>query len=356
MNTIEANFVDIKSQKVFPARVFFDTHIRKVEPLVNVTFNSFILPGFVDAHVHIESSMLPPSEFARLAVQHATLAAVCDPHEITNVLGVDGIDFMLENSKRFPFRFIFGAPSCVPATPLETSGASITDDDIDQLFKSGKVIYLSEMMNFPGVVHRDSCVMAKIAVAQKYGKPIDGHAPGLTGESLYKYVEAGISTDHECTTLEEAEEKIRYGMKILIREGSAAKNFDVLCPLIEKYPEKIMLCTDDFHPDDLLRGHINSMLSKGVANGLDLFKLLRAATQNPIKHYHIDLGLLQLGDFADFVVVDNLKDFTVQQSYFRGVCVFDRVGEKTSSQTELQIPPNAARNDDCTQSFWRFYN
>ena len=325
---LAANIVDVIGKKIFPARIFFDTHIRKIEPLPDAVDGRFILPGLVDAHVHIESSMLPPSEFARLAVRHGTMAAVTDPHEIANVSGLAGIDFMIADANRVPFRFVFGAPSCVPATPFETAGANITADDIDQLFRDGKVSYLSEMMNFPGVVHRNPEVMAKISVAKKYGKPVDGHAPGLTGEALMMYVKAGISTDHECTTIEEAEEKIRSGMKILIREGSAAKNFDVLYSLIEKYPDKVMLCTDDLHPDDLFCGHINRLLAGGVAKGLDLFSLLRTATVNPVEHYQIDLGLVQTGDPADFIIVDDLKNFNVLQSFSRGICVFGGVGEE----------------------------
>ena len=331
MNTIEANIVDVIKKRIYPARIYFDTHIQKIEPLSVAMVNKYVLPGLVDAHVHIESSMLPPSEFARLAVRHGTLAAVSDPHEIANVFGIEGIEFMMADAARVPFHFVFGAPSCVPATPFETAGAIITVDDIEKLFQNGKISYLSEMMNFPGVVHRDPQVMAKIAVALKYGKPIDGHAPGLTGETLRKYVETGISTDHECFTFEEAKEKIQQGMKILIREGSAAKNFEALYPLIDQYPDCVMLCTDDFHPDDLRNGHINKLLAKGIAKGLDLFSLLRAATLNPIKHYQIDLGLVQLKDAADFIVVDNLNDFNVLQSFLRGVCVYDGVGEESVS-------------------------
>jgi len=343
MKTIEANIVDVIQKKIFPARIFFDTHIQKIEPLPFTNENRFILPGFVDAHVHIESGMLPPSEFARMAVRHGTLAAVSDPHEIANVLGMEGIDFMIADAARVPFRFVFGAPSCVPATPFETAGANITVDDIDKLFHEGKTGYLSEMMNFPGVVHNDPEVMAKIAVAKKYGKTIDGHAPGLSGEALQSYIDSGISTDHECTTVEEAEEKIHAGMKILIREGSAAKNFDVLCPLIDKYPDKVMLCTDDLHPDDLLRGHINKLIAKGVEKGLDLFSILRAATLNPCEHYQIDLGLVQVGDYADFIIVDNLEEFNVLQSFSRGICVFNRIGD----EPDLQLKPAMTSVSNC---------
>jgi len=328
LNKFEANIVDVIQKKIFPARIFFDTHIRQIDTLTEKINDKYILPGLVDAHVHIESSMLPPSEFARVAVRHGTLAAVADPHEIANVLGVRGIDFMTADAARVPFRFVFGAPSCVPATSFEAAGAILTDDDIEKLFRNGKCSYLSEMMNFPGVVHRDANVMKKIAVAYKYGKTIDGHAPGLTGEALRKYISAGISTDHECSAYEEAEEKIRLGMKILIREGSAAKNLDALYPLIDRHPEAVMLCTDDLHPDDLQCGHINLLLAKAIEKGVDLFSLLKAAIMNPVKHYQIDLGLVQLYDPADFIIVDNLYDFKVQKCFLRGDCIYDRVGEE----------------------------
>ena len=330
MNIIDANIVDVVRKEIFPARISFDTHIRQIEPLSEIINNKYILPGLVDAHVHIESSMLPPSEFARIAVRHGTLAVVADPHEIANVLGIGGIDFMIKDTANVPFRFVFGAPSCVPATPFETSGAIINDEDIEKLFQNGCCSFLSEMMNFPGVINKDEMVMKKIKVAHKLGKIIDGHSPGLTGEALQKYISADISTDHECSTYEEAEEKIRLGMKILIREGSAAKNFDALYSLIDRFPEMIMLCTDDIHPDDLLRGHINSLIKKAVEKGVNLFSLLRAATLVPIKHYQIDLGLVQLNDPADFIIVDDLHEFNITKSFFRGVCLYDRVGEKES--------------------------
>lgn len=344
MKKIEANIVDVVRNKIYPARISFDTCIQKIQPIAN-TPDIYILPGLVDAHVHIESSMLPPSEFARLAVRHGTLAAVSDPHEIANVLGVAGINFMLENATHVPFEFVFGAPSCVPATLFETSGAVITSGIINQLFFKRKVSYLSEVMNFPGVIHEDPDIMEKISIAWKYGKPIDGHAPGLSGNDLRKYVQAGISTDHECTTLKEADEKIRLGMKILIRHGSAAKNFDTLYPLIRKYPDKVMFCTDDFHPDDLLRGHINQLLANGIAKKLDLFSLLHAAIVNPMVHYQIDLGLVQLGDPADFIVVDDLKNFSVRQSFYHGICTYDRMGEELGpvSTSPAAVPSEKPR-------------
>ena len=335
MVAIEGNFVDAVCCEIFPARIKFDTHIRSIERIDNAP-DVYILPGFVDAHVHVESSMLPPSEFARIALRHGTLGAVADPHEIANVAGIEGISYMIADAEEAQFRFLFGAPSCVPATQHDTAGKSITANDIDKLFAEGKTGYLSEMMNFPGVVNRLPEVMEKIAAAKKYGKNIDGHAPGLRGEALIKYVNAGITTDHECITLEEAEEKIKAGMKILIREGSAAKNFDVLSPLIEKYPDKTMLCTDDLHPDDLLRGHINLLLAKGVAKGLNLFSLLRSATITPVEHYQLDLGLVQTGDYADFIVIDSLEKFNVEKCFLRGNCVFDKNTEKLTELHKLR--------------------
>jgi adenine deaminase len=284
----------------------------------------FILPGFVDAHVHIESSMLTPIQFARLAVVHGTVATVSDPHEIGNVLGVAGVEYMIANGKQVPFKFCFGAPSCVPATTFETAGATISVDDIDRLFQEyPEVGYLAEMMNFPGVLHGDKDVLAKIALAQSYGKPVDGHAPGLRGEQARQYVTAGMSTDHECFTREEAIDKLGFGMKILIREGSAAKNFEALADLLHEHSDRMMFCSDDKHPDSLVEGHINQLVERALAKGVDLFKVLKAACLNPVQHYNLPVGLLQPGDPADFIVVDNLTDWNVLQTYINGQLVAD---------------------------------
>ncbi|MDD3813065.1 MAG: adenine deaminase [Desulfocapsaceae bacterium] len=281
----------------------------------------FILPGLIDAHIHIESSMLVPAEFARLAVVHGTVATVSDPHEIANVLGLDGIDFMIRNSQKVPLKFFFGAPSCVPATSFESSGAHLGPEEITTLLGREDIKYLSEMMNFPGVMNNDQEVMAKIDIAQKQQKPIDGHAPGLTGEQLRKYIAAGITTDHECFTLEEAREKIAYGMKVQIREGSAAKNFDTLIPLIEKNSKDLMFCSDDKHPDELLEGHINLMIRRAIQSGYDPLQILRVCTLNPARHYQLDVGLLQQGDPADFIIVDNFNDFNISATYINGQAV-----------------------------------
>ena len=319
--SISGNIVDVVSQKVFQGEVFVqDGKIEKIETKA-VNSDVFIVPGFVDAHIHIESSMLIPSEFARLAVVHGTVATVSDPHEIANVLGVDGVKYMIENGRKVPFKFNFGAPSCVPATKFETAGAEITAAQVEELMQMEEIKYLAEMMNFPGVLFRDLEVMAKIDAAKKYKKPIDGHAPGLMGADARQYIEAGMSTDHECFTKEEALHKLKLGMKILIREGSAAKNFDALISLLEEYPDMIMFCSDDKHPNELVIGHMNEIAARAVKNGASPIKVLRALSYNPIKHYNLNVGLLQQGDPADFIVIDNLTDFKVAQTYIDGQLV-----------------------------------
>ncbi|MCL4158055.1 UNVERIFIED_CONTAM: hypothetical protein GTU68_052301, partial [Idotea baltica] len=279
------------------------------------------MPGFVDAHVHVESSMLVPSEFARLSVIHGTVATISDPHEIANVLGMEGVRFMIENGKKVPFHFYFGAPSCVPATAFETAGAEITPSDIRTLLEMPEIVYLAEMMNYPGVIHRDPMVWEKLKIAQELGKPIDGHAPGLRGEALRDYLKGGISTDHECFTKEEALEKLSLGMKILIREGSAARNFEALIDLVNDYSDQCMFCSDDKHPDDLIEGHINQLVARALKSGVALFKVLKTACINPVKHYGLDVGLLQSGDAADFICVENLVDFKVRGTYISGELV-----------------------------------
>jgi len=282
----------------------------------------FILPGFVDSHIHIESSMLVPYEFARIALTHGTVATVSDPHEIANVNGIKGVEYMLDNARGAYLKFCFGAPSCVPATNFETAGDSLDAAAVDILLKRPDIFYLSEMMNYPGVLFKDPEVMAKIALAKKYNMPVDGHAPGLRGEDAKKYIQAGISTDHECFTLEEALEKINYGMKILIREGSAARNFDALHSLLSTHPDMCMLCCDDKHPDELLTGHINKHVQRAVGLGHDVFDVLRAACVNPVLHYDLPVGLLRINDPADFILVDDLKSFNVRSTYIDGDRVY----------------------------------
>ncbi|AKB74569.1 Adenine deaminase [Methanosarcina lacustris Z-7289] len=286
--------------------------------------DQYILPGLVDAHVHIESSMTVPSVFARMAVAKGTVAVVSDPHEIANVMGEEGIDYMLEDSKKAPLKIFFGVPSCVPATPFESAGAVLDAEAVDRLLAREDLYYLSEMMNFPGVISEFPEVMAKLESAKKYGKVVDGHAPGLRGTDLQKYIGAGISTDHECFTYEEAAEKIKLGMKVLIREGSSARNFETLYSLIDEYPEAVMLCTDDSHPDTLIHeGHIDKLIRRGQEKGLDIYNLIRAAVINPVEHYGLNVGLLREGDPADFIIVDNLKSFNVLSTFIEGNCVYD---------------------------------
>ncbi len=320
---IQGNIVDIAEGKIFSGMVIIeDGRIASIEPAGNENKNDpYIIPGFIDAHVHIESSMLVPSEFARLAVVHGTIATISDPHEIANVCGLQGVQFMIDNGKRVPFKFHFGAPSCVPATTFETAGATLDAEAVERLMRSEDIYYLSEMMNFPGVLHGDAEVEKKIASAGKYGKPVDGHAPGLRGDEAIRYINAGISTDHECFTKEEALHKLKHGMKILIREGSAAKNFDALISLLNDHEDEIMFCSDDKHPDSLVQGHINQLCARAVAKGIDVFKVLKAACINPVLHYKMKTGRLRPGDQADFVICENITDFAVKATYINGLQV-----------------------------------
>lgn len=322
--TIHANWVDIQEKRIVEAKLFVaNKKIDRIEVLGNSPNEDleFLMPGFTDSHVHIESSMLIPSEFARLAVVHGTVSTISDPHEIANVCGVEGVLFMIENGQKVPFKFNFGAPSCVPATGFETAGAEVNVEEVAELLARPDIRYLSEMMNFPGVLFNDSEVMNKIAAAKALGKPIDGHAPGLRGDDVVKYIAAGISTDHECFTKEEALEKLQHGMKILIREGSAAKNFEALIDLMHDYPNHMMFCSDDKHPDSLVEGHINQLCARAVAKGIPLFHVLQAACINPVVHYKTEVGLLQPGDAADFILVKNLESFEVSKTYINGELV-----------------------------------
>ena len=319
--TIGGQIVDLVNSRIFSGVVVVENgKIINIEeqPVGNM---QYIMPGFVDAHVHIESSMLVPSEFARLATCHGTVAAVSDPHEIANVLGKEGIRYMVANGKKVPFKFFFGAPSCVPSTAFETAGATLDADDIEELMASPDIYYLSEVMNYPGVIHEDPEIMRKIAAAKLYSKPIDGHAPAVTGTDLQKYVSAGITTDHECFRLAGALEKISLGMKILIREGSAARNFEALIPLMATHPDKLMFCSDDKHPDELDDGHIDVLVRRAIALGYNVMDVLKAASLNAVKHYHLNVGMLQTGDDADFIVVDDLNRPVAKQTYIKGVLV-----------------------------------
>lgn len=340
--TIGGNIVDLINRKVFSGELIVaDGKVTSITPNNN-QYDQYILPGFIDAHIHIESSMLVPTEFARMAVVHGTVATVSDPHEIANVCGKAGVQYMIDNSKQTPFKFFFGAPSCVPATTFETAGATLNAEDVAELLQTDDIWYLSEMMNYPGVLYKDKEVTAKIEAAKAIGKPVDGHAPGLQGADAKKYAAAGITTDHECFTLDEALGKIEAGMNIIIREGSAAKNYDALHTLLRSHPDKVMFCSDDKHPDELIPGHINELVKRSIALGYDTFDVLRAATLNPAQHYNLPIGLLRAGDTADFLVVDNLQDLNIQQTYINGELVAENGNSKLKT-----VPVKPINNFNC---------
>ncbi len=332
------NLVDVHQKKIYPAEINVENgKIKSVRSGESGVGSQYILPGFIDSHVHIESSMLVPAEFAKLAVVHGTVATVSDPHEIANVCGKEGVEFMIENGKTVPFKFNFGAPSCVPATIFETAGATLDSTDVENLLKRDEIKYLSEMMNFPGVLNEDEEVMKKIAAAHRLLKPVDGHAPGLRGEDATNYIAAGITTDHECFTREEASDKLQNGMKIIIREGSAAKNFEALIDLLNDYPNQMMFCSDDKHPDSLVDGHINQLCARAVAKGIDVFKIVKAACVNPVLHYKLDVGLLRVGDDADFIVVKDLEKFEVTKTFINGQLVAEDGKSKIESRKSRVI-------------------
>jgi adenine deaminase len=338
--SIEGQLVDITAKKISPQQITIqDGNIISRQDIPSNQHLPFIIPGFIDAHVHVESSMLAPSEFARLAVVHGTVATISDPHEIANVCGMEGVEYMIENGNQVPFKFYFGAPSCVPATPFETAGGAITVQDIEHLMHRKEVVYLAEMMNWPGTLARDPEVMAKINAAQHAGKPIDGHAPGLKGEQAIMYASAGITTDHECFTMEEALDKVKAGMKIIIREGSAAKNFDALVDLLDHYPEQVMFCSDDKHPDNLAEGHIDQLVRRAVKLGKPLFNVLQAACINPIAHYGLKVGSLQVGQPADFVLLEDLENFKVLETYIEGELV-SKAGKTLIERSPIKVINN----------------
>lgn len=335
---IKGNLVDIFNRRIYSAEIVFDNGvITRIDPIEGV-FQNFILPGFVDSHVHVESSMSIPSVLSPVLSGHGTIAAVCDPHEIANVCGVEGVDFMINDASASDFKYFFGVPSCVPAAAVDASGAVIDASVVEKLISRDNLYFLAEMMNYPGVVFDDVDVHKKLFLAKQYNKPIDGHAPGLTGSDLVKYISSGVSTDHECATIEEAREKIKLGMKILIREGSAARNFDNLLPLISEYPDSVMFCTDDAHPDFIEKRHINYLVKAAIERGYDLFDVLKAACVNPVLHYSLPVGLLRVGDPADFIIVDSLENINILQTVSNGVQVFPLFEDKKTAT--LKDVPN----------------
>ncbi len=332
---ITGKIIDVHKRRIYPGTITIAGG--KIESVIETDQapEIYIMPGLADAHVHIESSMLVPSHFAVAAVRHGTIAVVADPHEIANVLGREGVEFMLDNAANVPMKMIFGAPSCVPATSSESAGARIGSADIRDMLAKGRVKFLAEMMNFPGVIYDDGEVHAKLEAARSAGVPVDGHAPGLTGEELKKYIAAGITTDHECTSIEEALEKISGGMKILIREGSAAKNLETLAPLLNYYPDDVMLCTDDLHPETLAKGHMNKLVARLISMGYDLFNVIRAASSNTYRHYRIYAGQLRPGEPADFIITDDPARMNIIQTWIDGQCVYDE-GRTLFAPGELQ--------------------
>ncbi|ENI5461411.1 adenine deaminase [Flavobacterium psychrophilum] len=336
---IQGQIVDIENKRIYSGEITIQNG--KIISIIekNHEVKNYILPGFIDAHIHIESSMLVPSEFAKIAVLHGTVATISDPHEIANVLGKKGVYYMIENGKQVPLKFHFGAPSCVPATAFETAGAIIDSEEIKELMASPDIYYLSEMMNYPGVLFDDDEVLKKIAWAKHFNKPIDGHAPGLRGEPIKKYISAGITTDHECFTYSEAQEKLSLGMKVIIREGSAAKNFEALIDLLPANYENMMFCSDDKHPDDLILGHINLLCARAVAKGIDVFKILQVACVNPVHHYKMKVGLLKKNDAADFIVAEDLVNFKVNKTYINGELVAEN-GQSFVENINFETPNN----------------
>lgn len=339
MKTFEYNYVDIRNRRIYPAEIKIENGVIVCinELKVDATGLPYILPGFVDAHIHIESSMMTPAYFAYEAVKHGTVATVSDPHEIANVCGVDGVHYMINNARTVPLKFAFGAPSCVPATPFETAGARLDIEDIRMLLQHPEIYYLAEVMNYPSVIQQDPFFMEIIGAAQLLGKPIDGHAPALRHPLVEKYFSHGITTDHECVHIDEALEKIKVGCKILIREGSAAKNYSALAPLISNYADNLMFCSDDKHPDELVNGHINTLVRRAIADGYDMFAVLKMACLNPVSHYGLSVGTMRIGEPADFIIINNLKDFSILETWIDGACVYsgETVHFKPSNSHEI---------------------
>ena len=305
----------------------------------------YVAPGFIDSHVHIESSMTCISEFAKAVLVHGTTAVAADPHEIANVLGAAGIEYMLKSAEQQPMNIYFTLPSCVPATDMETAGAHLTAEDLQPFFDREKIVALAEMMNFPGVIFRDADVLAKIESARLQKKPVDGHAPGLKEQALYAYIAAGIQSDHECTTAQEAKEKLMAGMYIMVREGTGAKNLQALLPVINaKTSRRMMWCTDDRHPHDLIEdGHIDSIVREAIASGLDPMIAIQMATLNPAEYFGLShLGAIAPGKQADLVVFSDIKKPVIDQVYYRGVLTAEngRIQDDIRFPAAATVPPS----------------
>ncbi|MEM4524889.1 MAG: adenine deaminase [Methanothermobacter sp.] len=319
---LKGNILNVFTGDIYPAEIIIENGMIKIVRKIKGDFDGILLPGFIDAHTHIESSLMTPSSFAEATIPHGTTAVISDPHEIANVMGLEGIDFMIEDSKRVPLKFFFTAPSCVPSTEFETAGARIGINEIEALLERDEIVALGEMMDFPSVISEDPQVIEKIKAAKRACKPIDGHAPLLSGDDLCRYVEKGISTDHESVYAEEAREKIELGMKIMVREGSSAKNLQELAKVGGDF-----LVSDDMEPGDLIEGHMDAILRKAVEYGIDEVEAVRMVTINPADHYSLDFGAIAPGKSADIVLVDNLKNFTVKKVFINGELVA-KDGEK----------------------------
>ncbi len=316
MEFIRGNLLNVFTEEIYSAEIGFENGLISCVKPVDGNFNTLILPGFIDSHIHIESSMLCPSRFAEAVIPHGTTSVIADPHEIANVMGVNGINYMFEDASTVPLKMFLTAPSCVPATKFETSGGIITSKDIDALLKRPEFVGLGEVMNFPGVIGQDPDVIEKLEVAHAHKKPIDGHAPMLSGTELCSYVAAGISTDHESTTPSEAFEKRRLGMKIMMREGSSAKNLKALAAVGGDF-----IVSDDKDPEDLVEGHVDKMLLKAIEYGIDPVKALKMVTLNPAEHYSLNNGNLVPGKAADMVIVDDIEKLNVKKVYIDGKLV-----------------------------------
>ena len=378
--TFTAYILDVLTSSAYPARITIEDGIFKhIVPIMNsdeieLDVEGLMLPGFIDSHIHIESSTLTPAQFAKVAVMHGTTSVIADPHEIANVAGIEGIEFMIENASHVPFNFYFSAPSCVPSTPFETSGAIIDSSDIEYLLKKDEIIALGEMMNFPGVINGDEEVLKKLELARKYNIPIDGHAPLVSGEELDKYMEQYIVTDHECSTFSEAIEKKQKGMKIMVRDGSSAKNMEALFDFSDRInylkqqesfgiiPNEVLerrihspifdfIVSDDKNSRDLINGHLNKSVKKAVDLGIDVIKAIEMVTINPASHYNLNAGALVTGARADFIIIDNIVDFNILKTYIAGECVFD--GEnvlfdapEVKTQNRIETPKRTAEDFD----------
>lgn len=339
---VDGQLVDVLRGEIYPACVNFDeNNIVRIERKLAAP-PQYILPGLIDAHVHIESSLLTPYRFAEKAVAHGTTAVVANPHEIANVMGMAGIRYMVDDGKSTPLRFFYSAPSSVPSTAMETSGAVIGWKEVREMLSTGDFVSLGEVMDVPGVLREDPALMSKIEVAVQFGKPIDGHAPGLGGYDLDRYVMAGISTDHECTTVREAEEKDRKGMTVMVREGSAARNLNALMPFASKH--KHFLVTDDLSAVDMADGHVDSLLRKAVAAGMDPIHAIRAASMWPAQHYGLPGGSVYLNGPADLVVVDDLIHFTVLETWIGGRLVA-KDGRPLFAGAPTTVPPGIASGE-----------